>query len=199
MVGLFSNGLSGDLEISNSGMSPFPLHESPDRCVRSIRANDLKTLTFHVSDGIIIFVLRLPLRHKATFFHRRFHRLFTVSFELLKIFFGDVKHPIQPGRSSPRTRVKCFPASSRKPHDQTPRKYVFDVTSVGQRSSPWTCNSMKVEIKFHLERKLHFPSAQLMLRLMHLTKVFESIEAKYCVSWLTFDVNEREYELSKLA
>ena len=42
----------------------------------------------------------------------------------------------------------------------TPRKYVFDVTSVGQRSSPWTCNSVKVDIKFHLECKLHFPSAQ---------------------------------------
>ena len=25
-----SNGLSGDLEISHSGMSPFPLRESPD-------------------------------------------------------------------------------------------------------------------------------------------------------------------------
>ena len=59
------------------------------------------------------------------------------------------------------------------------RKYVFDVTSVGQRSSPWTCNSVKVEIKFHLECKLHFPSAQLMIRQMHLTIVFESIEAKY--------------------
>ena len=76
-----------------------------NRWVGSIRANDLKTLTFHVSDGIIIFVLRLPLRHKATFFHTRFHRLCTVSFELLKIFFGDVKHPIKPGRSSPRTRM----------------------------------------------------------------------------------------------
>ena len=70
----------------------------------------------------------------------------------------------------------------------TPRKYVFDVTSVGQRSSPWTCNSVKVEIKFHLECKLHFPSAQLMLRQMHLRKVFESIETKYCVSWLSFGV-----------
>ena len=32
--------------------------------------------------------------------------------------------------------------------DETPRKYVFDVTSVGQRSSPWTCNSVKVEMNF---------------------------------------------------
>ena len=40
-------------------------------------------------------------------------------------------------------------------------------------------NSVKVEIKFHLECKFHFPSAQLMLRRMHLTKVFESIEATY--------------------
>ena len=70
----------------------------------------------------------------------------------------------------------------------TPRKYVHDVTSVGQRSSPWTCNSVEVETKFHLECKLHFPSAQLMLRQMHLTKVFESVEAKYWASWLSFDV-----------
>ena len=28
------------------------------------------------------------------------------------------------------------------------RKYVFDVTSVGQRSSPWSVNSVKVEISF---------------------------------------------------
>ena len=41
--------------------------------------------------------------------------------------------------------------------ETTPRKYAFDVTSVGQRSSPWTWNSVKVEIKFHLECKLHFP------------------------------------------
>ena len=63
--------------------------------------------------------------------------------------------------------------------ERTPRKYVFDVTSVGQLSLPWTYNSVKVEIKFHLECKLHFLSAQLMLRQMHLTKVVESIEAKY--------------------
>ena len=61
----------------------------------------------------------------------------------------------------------------------TPRKYVFDVTSIGQRSSLSTCNSVKVEMKFHLECKLHFPSAQLMLRQMHSTNVSESIEAKY--------------------
>ena len=46
----------------------------------------------------------------------------------------------------------------------TPRNYVFDVTSLGQRSSPWTCNSVKAEITFHLEYKLPFPSAELMLR-----------------------------------
>ena len=62
---------------------------------------------------------------------------------------------------------------------QTTRKYVFDVTSIGQRSSPWTCNSVKVEMKFHLECKLHFPSAQFMLRQLHLTNLSESIEAKY--------------------
>ena len=36
----------------------------------------------------------------------------------------------------------------------SPRKYVLNVTSLGERSSPWTCNSMKDEIKFHLECKL---------------------------------------------
>ena len=33
---------------------------------------------------------------------------------------------------------------------------------------------------------------------MYLTKVFENIEAKYWVSGPSFDVNEREHELSKL-
>ena len=42
-----------------------------------------------------------------------------------------------------------------------------------------TNNSMKVEIKFHLDCKLHFPCAELMLRQMHLTNVSESIEANY--------------------
>ena len=47
-------------------------------------------------------------------------------------------------------------------------------------------NSVKGEMKIHLECKLHFPSAQLMLWQMHLTNVSESIEAKYWVS--SFDV-----------
>ena len=37
----------------------------------------------------------------------------------------------------------------------TPRKYIFDVTSIGQCSSPWPFNS-KFEMKFHLECKLHW-------------------------------------------
>ena len=36
--------------------------------------------------------------------------------------------------------------------------------SVGQRSSPWLFESVKVEIKFLLERKLHFPCAQYRFR-----------------------------------
>ena len=72
--------------------------------------------------------------------------------------------------------------------NMTPLRYVFDVTFIGQRSSPGTCYSVKVEMKFHLECKLYFPGAQLMLRQMHLTNVSESIEAKYWVSWLRFDV-----------
>ena len=84
---------------------------------------------------------------------------------------------------------------------ETPRKYVFRVTSIGERSSPWPRNSMKVEINFQLDCKLYLPSAQLMLRqkLMHLTKVFASIEAKHWVSWLRpLTFHEREYELWKL-
>ena len=73
-----------------------------------------------------------------------------------------------------------------------PRKYVFDVTSVGQRSSPWTCNSVKVEKKIHLECNIHFPSAQLMLRQMHLTKV-SRLSIEFLGRVLTF--NKREYEL----
>ena len=53
---------------------------------------------------------------------------------------------------------------------------VFYVTSVGQRSSPWTCNSVKVKVKFQVKCKLHFPSAQVMLRQMHLTDASESID-----------------------
>ena len=62
---------------------------------------------------------------------------------------------------------------------------VFNVTSVGQRSSPWTCHSVKVEIKFRLECKLHFPRTRIMLRQTHLANVSQSIEAKY---WLSFFV-----------
>ena len=61
----------------------------------------------------------------------------------------------------------------------TPRKYVFDVTSIGQRSSPWTRKLSESRDTFHLECELHLPSAQLMLRQMHFTNVSESIEAKY--------------------
>ena len=72
----------------------------------------------------------------------------------------------------------------------TPWKFVFDITSIGQRLSPWPCNSVEVEMKFHLECKLHFPCAQLMLRQTHFTNVPESIEAKYWVSWLSFDIKQ---------
>ena len=46
----------------------------------------------------------------------------------------------------------------------TPRKYVFDVTSIDQRLSPWARNSVKVEITFHLECKLRFPCGQLTVK-----------------------------------
>ena len=38
----------------------------------------------------------------------------------------------------------------------TPWKYVFDITSIGQRSSPWTWNSVKVELKCHLMHQAPF-------------------------------------------
>ena len=60
-------------------------------------------------------------------------------------------------------------------------------------------NSLKVEIKFHLECKLHFPSAQLMWRQVCLAKVSESIEDKYWVSWRSFDVKKTWIRASKTA
>ena len=96
---------------------------------------------------------------------------------------GPLLHPIlavllaPPQRNVKLSRVKQFLSQTACASHMTPRKYVFDVTYVGQRSSPWTYNSVKVERKFHLECKLHFPSAQFMLRQMHLTNVSESIKA----------------------
>ena len=47
------------------------------------------------------------------------------------------------------------------------RKCVFDVTSVGQRFSPRAFNSVKAEVKFHLECKLRFSCVQALLWQMH--------------------------------
>ena len=55
-----------------------------------------------------------------------------------------------------------------------PRKCGFDVTSVRRQGH---VESVKVEQKFHLECKLRFPCAQLMLRQMHRTDVSLSIKA----------------------
>ena len=38
-----------------------------------------------------------------------------------------------------------------------PRPAILVVTSIGQHWSPWACNSVKVKMKFYLERNLHFP------------------------------------------
>ena len=76
--------------------------------------------------------------------------------------------------------VKCGPAA--------PRKYVLTSLPLVSVRRHGRANSVNVEIKFHLEFKLRFPSAQLMLRQMHLTNVSESIKAKCWVSWLGFDV-----------
>ena len=61
----------------------------------------------------------------------------------------------------------------------TTRKYVFDVTSLGQRLP---CNSVKDAITFHLECKLRSSYAQFILWKMHSTNSSASIEAKYWVS-----------------
>ena len=48
--------------------------------------------------------------------------------------------------------------------------------------TPWTCNLVKAEIKFHLECTLHYPSAQLTVA----TNAFNEHIWKYWVSWLSF-------------
>ena len=55
--------------------------------------------------------------------------------------------------------------------------YLMSLSSVNVRRHGR--GTQKVEIKFHLECKLHFPSAQLMFRQMHSTNVYENIEPKY--------------------
>ena len=61
-----------------------------------------------------------------------------------------------------------------------------------------TCNSVKDEIKFHLECQLHFPSAQLMLRQMHLTNICETLNKRgYRLS--TFLLNSRSHSNALLA
>ena len=58
----------------------------------------------------------------------------------------------------------------------------FDVTSVGQRSSPWPCyNLVKVEVRFPLECKLRFPCAQFrLLVLIFLTKSWRVTNCSFC-------------------
>ena len=54
--------------------------------------------------------------------------------------------------------------------EATARKYVFDATSVGQRSSPWPCKlSERDNVKFCLECKFRFLCAQFIMRQMHWT------------------------------
>ena len=61
---------------------------------------------------------------------------------------------------------------------RTPRKYVIDVTSIGQRSSAWPCTLSESRDIFHLECKLHFPVHDLCCDKC-ITNVSESIGAKY--------------------
>ena len=81
----------------------------------------------------------------------------------------------------------------------TLQKYVFDLTSIGQRSLPWPSNSVEVEMKFHIKSMHHFPSAQLMLQQMHLTNVdlkVSMLSIEFLGWVLTF--NKCEDKLSKL-
>ena len=54
-------------------------------------------------------------------------------------------------------------------------EYVFDVTSIGQRSLPWTCNSVKNHEKIHLECKLHFSQCTTYVAYKHSTNASECI------------------------
>ena len=83
------------------------------------------------------------------------------------------------------------PSSGRRKRWSPPPAHDTDVTSAGQRSSPWPCNSVKVEITFHVECNLRFLSAEVMLHQMHRTDLSASIEAKYWVSWQSLDVQPK--------
>ena len=63
-------------------------------------------------------------------------------------------------------------------------KVWIDVTSDGQRSSPWPC---KLEITFRIDHKLHFLGAQFRLGRTHWTNLSVTIEAKYRASWIILD------------
>ena len=68
-------------------------------------------------------------------------------------------------------------------------RWSAEITYLTSLPWSWTCDSVKVEIKLHVECKLHFPCAQLMLRQMHSTNLSESIDAKYLfIFWLRFDM-----------
>ena len=68
-------------------------------------------------------------------------------------------------------------------HSATPRKYVSDATSICQRSSSWTGNSVNVEMNIISSLSSIFPVNSLFCKKKNaLTTVSESIEAKYCVS-----------------
>ena len=67
-----------------------------------------------------------------------------------------------------------------------PWQYVFDVPFISQRSSSWAC---KHESRDKISPRVQAPfSLWTFLRQMHSTNVSGSIEAKYWVSWSSFDV-----------
>ena len=52
---------------------------------------------------------------------------------------GRTSGPWKPTRSSRTPRAGATPWTSPGTHHKAPRKYGPDITSVGQRSSPWPC------------------------------------------------------------
>ena len=80
-----------------------------------------------------------------------------------------------------------------------PRRYIFDVTSLGQRSSPWLYKSVKVKMKLYRKHKLRFSCAQFGLRQMYPTSFSVSIEAKFRVARPRFDVQRTRKRAIKTA
>ena len=135
----------------------------------------------------------IPLHFNFSHFFTKFSEMYLVSYKISRLLApgevsavrkseqtgGDRDPPAEPGKSDPRGGTCPRVERGGRPSETGTRvtsvgqrKCIFDVTSNGQRSSPWSCNSVNVEIKFHLEQcRLRFPCAQLVLRQMYLTNL----------------------------